>query len=69
MGTNTKEVVYNIIKEHIDNYTYPPSIREIVTESKIKSTSTVHKYLKVLENEGYIVIDKNVSRGIRLVKH
>ncbi len=32
----------------------PPSVREICAALQIKSTSTVHKYLKELEEEGYI---------------
>ncbi len=32
----------------------PPTVREICAAAGIKSTSTVHAYLKVLEEEGYI---------------
>ena len=32
----------------------PPSVREICQALHIKSTSTVHRYLKLLEQEGYI---------------
>ena len=47
---------------------YPPSIREIGRRTGISSTSVVNYYLDQLESEGYIERDRNVSRGIRVVK-
>ncbi len=44
----------------------PPSVREICAALNIKSTSTVHRYLRILEDEGYIVRDGNLNRAIRL---
>ena len=44
----------------------PPSVREICAALQIKSTSTVHKYLKELEEGGYIVREENLNRAIRL---
>lgn len=44
----------------------PPSVREICAALQIKSTSTVHKYLKELEDDGYIVREENLNRAIRL---
>lgn len=44
----------------------PPSVREICSNLEIKSTSTVHKYLKELEEKGYIVRGENLNRSIRL---
>jgi len=45
---------------------YPPTIREIGTAVGISSTSVVNYNLNVLEREGYILRNKEVSRGIRL---
>jgi repressor LexA len=45
---------------------YPPSIREIGQEVDISSTSVVDYNLKVLEREGYIRRDREVSRGLEL---
>ena len=42
----------------------PPTVREICTATGIKSTSTVHLYLKVLEEEGYITRDSRLNRAI-----
>ncbi|SDN76637.1 transcriptional repressor LexA [Acetanaerobacterium elongatum] len=44
----------------------PPSVREICTELQIKSTSTVHKYLKELESAGYIEREYNQNRSIKI---
>ncbi|MGN0171412.1 MAG: transcriptional repressor LexA [Acutalibacteraceae bacterium] len=44
----------------------PPTVREICAASGIKSTSTVHAYLKMLENEGYISRQSGLNRAIRL---
>ncbi len=44
----------------------PPSVREICNELDIKSTSTVHKYLKELETAGYIEREFNQNRSIRI---
>lgn len=47
---------------------YPPSIREICEETNISSTSVVNYYLDQLENWGYIKREKNISRGITMLK-
>ena len=44
----------------------PPSVREICDACDIKSTSTVHAYLKKLEDEGYIDRRSGLNRAIRL---
>lgn len=44
----------------------PPSVREICAAAGIKSTSTVHAYLKVLEDEGYITRKSGLNRAIRV---
>lgn len=48
---------------------YPPSIREIGRQTEISSTSVVNYYLDQLEERGYIERDRNVSRGLRLLKN
>ena len=44
----------------------PPSVREICEATGIRSTSTVHAYLKRLEDEGYIDRMSGLNRAIRL---
>ena len=45
---------------------FPPTVREICNNTGIKSTSTVHGILTLLEEEGYIVRDAKYSRAIKL---
>jgi repressor LexA len=47
---------------------YPPTIRDIQQGCGISSTSVVDYNLKVLEKEGYIRRDREVSRGIELLE-
>ncbi len=44
----------------------PPTVREICSACSIKSTSTVHGILDVLEENGYIIRDSYSSRAIRI---
>ncbi|MDD4413353.1 MAG: S24 family peptidase, partial [Oscillospiraceae bacterium] len=44
----------------------PPTVREICAAAGIKSTSTVHAYLKLLEEEGYISRQSGLNRAIRM---
>ncbi|MBQ3133919.1 MAG: transcriptional repressor LexA [Clostridia bacterium] len=44
----------------------PPSVREICLATGIKSTSTVHSYLRLLEDEGYISRESGLNRAIRM---
>lgn len=59
--------VYDFIVNFRGDMGYPPSIREIMTALQIKSTSSVHSYLKKLDEKGYIrITTKNKSRAIEL---
>ena len=44
----------------------PPTVREICAAAGIKSTSTVHNYLKMFEEEGYISRQSGLNRTIKL---
>ena len=45
---------------------YPPTVRDIVNGCGISSTSVVDYNLNILEREGLIAREKQVSRGLRL---
>jgi repressor LexA len=60
--------ILEYLGEYQRQYSYPPSIREIGNKTGISSTSVVNYYLAQLEAQGYIEREKNISRGIRLVK-
>lgn len=63
--TEKQEKVYNFLVKQMSSG-FPPTVREICAETGIKSTSTVHSILTVLEEEGYIVRDAKYSRAIKL---
>lgn len=56
--------IYAYINEHLSDFGYPPTVREICAELGIRSTSTVHRYLKELEAEGRITMGENQNRAI-----
>lgn len=58
--------IFAYISEHISVFGYPPTVREICAELDIRSTSTVHRYLKELESEGRISMGENQNRAITL---
>lgn len=57
--------IYSFIKDSIENG-FPPTIREICNALNIKSTSTVHKYVNLLVQEGYIEKMDNHNRALRI---
>ena len=61
-----KQEVLEFVTQFIAQNQYPPSVREICEATGIKSTSTVHYYLKELVDEGYIVKDDLKKRTIKL---
>lgn len=57
-----------VIKEFMEEYGYPPTIRQIGEAVGISSTSVVSYNLDVLQRKGYLARDPEVSRGLRLVE-
>jgi repressor LexA len=64
-----QEAILRFITRFLEESGYPPSIREIGKAVGISSTSVVNYNLNVLERDGYIARDREVSRGLRLVGH
>ena len=58
--------IINFLREFLDDKGYPPTIRDIQNGCNISSTSVVEYNLRILEREGYIRRDREVSRGIEL---
>lgn len=54
------------LRQFLDDKGYPPTIRDIQKGCRISSTSVVEYNLRILEREGYIRRDREVSRGIEL---
>ena len=73
MPSNVKKLsdrqknILKYIQSYLEERGYPPSIREIGDRVGISSTSVVDYNLKVLEREGHIRRDREVSRGLELV--
>ncbi len=63
-----QQQILEYIERYIDLHGFPPSIREIGKAFSISSTSVVNYHLRRLEALGLIVRDREVSRGLRLVK-
>ncbi len=64
--TDKERAIYKFIRNTIKNDGYAPSVRDIGASVGIKSTSTVHMYLKRLEKKGYIKKQDGKSRSITL---
>ncbi len=58
--------VLDYLRYSIAKKGYAPSVRDICKDVGIKSTSTVHAYLKKLTQLGFIEMDNTISRSIRL---
>ena len=60
----TIERVYNYICDYISNNQISPSVRDICAGVGLKSTSSVHTYLKQLDNQGRIEYRPGLRRAI-----
>jgi len=59
--------ILDYMKTEIRIKGYPPTVREICSALKIKSTSTAHKDIASLEKAGYIVKDPSKPRALMIV--
>ncbi len=59
--------ILDYIREFIDEHDYPPSIRQIQQACDISSTSVVDYNLRILERQGHIRRDREVSRAIEVL--
>ncbi len=66
LSSKQKEILA-FLRRFREEKDYPPTIRDIVKACGISSTSVVDYNLKILEKEGYIRRDREVSRGIELM--
>ena len=58
--------ILEFLRRFLDDRGYPPTIRDILHGCHISSTSVVEYNLRVLQREGHITRDREVSRGIGL---
>ena len=66
MLTEKQKEIFDIIKEYIDKEKISPTVRDIGRIAGLNSSSTVHGYLKRLEDKGYIYKSDNCPRSIRI---
>lgn len=64
MSAQRADEILEFIKEYIRNENMAPSVREICEGVGIRSTSTVHRYLHRLEQEGRIYMADGKNRAI-----
>ena len=62
-----QQQILEFIQRFDEERSYPPTIRDIQQACGISSTSVVDYNLHILEREGHIHRDKEVSRGIELL--
>ena len=59
--------ILDCIRDFIEEHDYPPSIRQIQDTCDISSTSVVDYNLRILERQGHIRRDREVSRAIEVL--
>lgn len=62
--SETRTQILKFLQDFIDDRVYPPTVRDIQRGCGISSTSVVQHHLKVLERDGFIRRDPEISRGI-----
>ncbi|BCC54900.1 LexA repressor [Bacillus anthracis] len=67
--TPRQSQVLRFIQQRINDYGYPPSIREIGEGLGILSSSTIHSHLIKLEEKGFIRRDQSKPRAIKILKN
>lgn len=64
--TARQQQIYDFICSEVATKGYPPSVREIAEAVGLKSPSTVHTHLQVLEDKGYIKRDLSKPRALEI---
>lgn len=65
--TDRQKEILEFIASFLKDKGYPPTIREICSNFNISSTFGVKRHLEALQKKGYISIDGNASRAIRIL--
>lgn len=61
-----KQKILQFLKDYIKSHGYAPTLSEIATEFNVSSLATVHEHLQFLEDNGFIIRDKDQKRGITI---
>lgn len=65
---NKEELLLTFIKDHLQRFGYPPTVREMCRAVKVSSTSTIAYYLNKLEENGLIKRSPNKNRAIEVIE-
>lgn len=65
--TPKQAAILEVIKRNIRQKGYPPSVREIGQAVGLSSSSTVHGYLKKLEDKGFLRRDPTKPRAMEIL--
>ena len=65
--SSKQERILSFIQEFLEEHQYPPTVRDIQGGCEISSTSVVDYNLRILQREGYLKRQNEVSRGIELL--
>jgi repressor LexA len=65
--SSKQKQILSFLRKFRDERDYPPTVRDILKGCGISSTSVVDYNLKILEREGHIRRDREVSRGIEMM--
>jgi repressor LexA len=66
--SSRQQRILSFIRHFLEDKSYPPTIRDIVSGCGISSTSVADYNLEILEKEGYIRRHREVSRGLELLE-
>lgn len=66
-ASQRQDAIYRFLEDFAASHGYPPSVREIGDAIGLKSSSTVHAYLRMLERRGLIHRDPTKPRAIDLL--
>jgi len=61
-----RQAILSFIEEYTVENGYPPSVREICAAVGLKSPSTVHSHIRILQEEGYLSKGEKSSRSLSL---
>lgn len=68
MLNDREKEILEVINNYILVNEFSPTVREIGEMVGLKSSSTVHNYLKGLEEKGYLERHKSCPRALKLLR-
>lgn len=66
--TDRERLSYAFIRDYLDHYNRPPTLREISTGIGVRSATSARNLIRALEKKGYVELDAGRARGIRLLR-